>query len=363
MNQVVYFSKMFQAVPHLAQVAKVLPGIFVTTRRSTDRVVAQHYPALPRTRAPRLLGRFSKGHKTLEAASVIVTGSPYRNVLGSFPAPKCMVFHGTYMMLSREALISNLHQDLLCIIGPRMKSMIERHRDLEVPPMVETGFLPFCEFPERTPAQRAETLTALGLDPDRQTVVYTPSRRGVGSWEYVAESLIATAPGHFNLILRPHPSQGITPRRVDREHFRRAEVQASKRGRTRIDRNGVPLSTVLSVADLLVSDANSPTEESLFYDVPQLMIENPRYSRDHIVEVGRREEMHPEDLEQLLTLFDCGPTLYVCEPLDFSQSLEVALQDASRYAPARAAYFKWVFGDSDQSANVRVAQAIRQQFL
>lgn len=361
--RIVYFSKMFQAVPHLANVAEKLPGLFVSNRRSTLRAVTGCYPKLPVASYSRFFGSLYKGNRALKAADVIVTGSPYRSFLREYGAKKCTVFHGTYMLLSREALQRNAHFDLLCVIGPRMQGMIERFGDELRLNTVPTGFLPFCEFPERSAEQRVQVLSRLGLDPAKRTIVYTPSRRGIGSWDAVAERLIDTAPECFNLVLRPHPSQALTPRRKDRVSFRRTREMAARRRNALLDVASHPLPALLSVADLIVSDANSPAEESLFYDVPLLFVETKTYSKDYLRAQGVREAMHPQDLERLLTLYDCGLRLYVESPPDFSDILEAAISRDSEFKAQRQAYFSWVFGERDRQANVRVAEAIRQHLL
>jgi hypothetical protein len=363
MANVVYFSKMFQAVPHLAQVASHLPGTFVCNRRSTLQAARHLYPELVTSRYLRWLGPFSQGARLLKKADVIVTGSPYRSFLKPYRAKKCMVFHGTYQLLSKHALLANSHFDLLCVTGPRMQQMIRRLAPEIEMNTVTTGFLPFCEFPFATPDHRYQTLNILGLDPTLKTIVYTPSRRGEGSWDLVAEQLVRTTPASFNLILRPHPSQSLTPRRADRTSFRRITHLATVRPNTLVDLTSHALPSLLSVADLLISDANSPAEESLFYDVPQLFIETPLYSADTISKQAQAEQMHPEDTAQLLTLFECGRRQYLEAPMDFSETIALAIEAAPSYTERRADYFAWVFGKQDRSAHQRVALAITTHLL
>ena len=359
----VYFSKMFQAVPHLAQVADVLPGTFVTTRRSTLAAVKRLYPNLSTAFMSKYLGPLSAGKRSLKQAEVIVTGSPYRSFLQSYSAKKATVFHGTYMMLSRDALLRNAHFDLLCTIGPRMQDMIGRFTDIPLN-TVQTGFLPFCEYPEQSPQQRAAVLTGMALDPQKTTVLYTPSRRGLGSWTRVAEQLVRTAPPDMNLVLRPHPSQALTSRKKDRESFAKVQKLIDQRKHAYLDLGTRSLVDLVSVADLVVSDANSPSEESLFFDVPQFFIETQDLSKDFMREMAVRESMHPIDLERLLTLYDCGPRLWCDgrEDLSFSDVLDSAISSAPGYARCREEYFSWVFGQRDRLANQRVAQAIQHHF-
>ena len=363
MEKIIYFSKMFQAVPQLAQVASQLPGVFVSSRSSTLHAAGRLYPSMQTARYLRWLGPFSQGARLLRKAEVIVTGSPYRSFLQPYHAKKCTVFHGTYMLLSKHALLANAHFDLLCVTGPRMQQMIRRFAPEIELNTVTTGFLPFCEYPVATPEQRLQTLSMLGLAPSLKTILYTPSRRGIGSWDLVAEQLIKTTPASFNLVLRPHPSQSLTPRRADRASFRRVAHLAATRPNTLVDLTSQALSSLQSVADLLISDANSPAEESLFYDVPQLFIETSAFNADVLRKAAQKEEMREEDTDQLLTLYECGRRLFVETPMNFAESIEHAISDAPIYAERRAAYFSWVFGERDRLAHQRVAHAITTHLL
>lgn len=356
---VVYYSRMFQSVPHLAQVHQELPGTFVTSRQSTFKAAQRLYPAMPAAKTSKFFGDFNRGNRALKNADVIVTGSPYKNVLAPFSAKKCTVFHGTYMMLSREALLSNAHFDLLCVTGPRMQQMIDRHAD-EIPVnTAQTGFLPFAEFPVKSAAFTRETLERLKLNTEYKTVLYTPSRRGIGSWGYAAEQLILTLPKHLNLILRPHPSQAITPRQKDRVSFNKVKKMAEIRGNTIVDLTSLPLSHLQCITDLIISDANSPAEESLFYDVPQLFIETNDYSRDFVEKIAIKEHMHKDDIEKLLTLYEIGESIYLKDNLfDFSNVVEGALLSSEVFSEKREEYFSWVFGVRDRLAGQRVAEQI-----
>lgn len=356
---VVYYSRMFQSVPHLAQVCQKLPGTFVTSRRSTLKAAQRLYPAMPAAKTSKFFGDFNRGNRALKNADVIVTGSPYKNVLAPFSAKKCTVFHGTYMMLSREALLSNAHFDLLCVTGPRMQQMIDRHAD-EIPVnTVQTGFLPFAEFPIKSAAFTLETLERLNLNPAYKTILYTPSRRGLGSWGYAAEQLILTLPKHFNLILRPHPSQAITPRQKDRVSFNKVRKMAEKRGNTIVDLTSLPLSRLQCIADLMISDANSPAEESLFYDVPQLFIETIDLSRKYIADLAIKERMHNDDTEKLLTLYEIGESVFLKNTdFDFRGVVEKVLLSSENFSRKREDYFSWVFGVRDRLAGKRVANEI-----
>ena len=356
---VVYYSRMFQTVPHLAQVYAELPGTFVTSRSSTLKAARRLYPEMPAAKTSKFFCGLCRANRAMKNADVIVTGSPYKNVLAPFSAKKCNVFHGTYMMFSREALLANAHYDLLCVTGPRMQQMIERHAD-EIPVnTAQTGFLPFAEFPVKSDVFTLNTLEKLNLNPEYKTVLYTPSRRGIGSWSYAAEQLIRTLPKHFNLILRPHPSQAITPRRKDKVSFNKVRRMAEIRGNTIVDLTSLPLSHLQCITDLLISDANSPAEESLFYDVPQLFIETDYLSRDYMAKLAEKEKMHQEDTEKLLTLYGIGNSIFLKDEFfDFSNIVEETLLDSESFIEKREEYFSWVFGIKCRLAGKRVAEQI-----
>lgn len=362
-KKVVYFSKMFQAVPALAQVQSVLPGTFVSNRRSTLRAAKRIYSDMGMARYSKYMGSLFRGNRLLRDADVIVTGSPYKSFLAPYSAKKCTVFHGTYTLLSREALERNSHFDLLCVIGPRMRSMIERYAgDLDLN-TVETGFLPFCEFPERTEGFRSGMLGRLGLNLDYKTLLYTPSRRGFGSWDSVAEKILLTAPQDMNLVLRPHPSQGLTPRLADRQSIQRLSSIAAKRGNAIIDLSDWPLSSYLAIADVLVSDANSPAEESMFYDIPLIFTETQSLGRKAVVENGRKAKLDQDHIDMRLSLFESGICVDADSRLDFSNVVSDAITSASLFSDKRENYARWVFGHRDRLANVRVSEAIRSSFF
>lgn len=363
MKRVVYFSKMFQAVPHLAQVERQLEGNFISNRVSTLKAVKKFYPEMPRLRYFNKFGFASAGCRAMRDADVIVTGSSYPDFLGVFTAKKCSVFHGTYMFFTAKEAMEFSSFDLLCVIGPRMEGMLRRHAVVADIATRKTGFLPFGEFPEKGDEQRQALLARLGLDATQKTVLYTPSNRKIGSWLRVAEALIRTTPADINVILRPHPRQALTPRAADRRHFAQLLQFASTKKNIFIDIAECALPELLAIADVIISDANSPSEESMFYGVPQLLIETPDFSRDTLVAWGKRDGMHDEDMAHLLTLYDCGENLWVDEPPDFSTVLYQVMENGHHYASQREHYFEWVFGERDRKAGERVAMAIKEQLL
>ncbi|MDT8440438.1 MAG: hypothetical protein RQ723_02115 [Desulfuromonadales bacterium] len=352
----VYLSQMFQAVPALVQVCRITGGCFVSSRASTLAAVRRHYPEISAARFSKKFRWLRRGNRLLNKAGVIVTGSPYKKLLKPYSAKKCMVFHGTYMFITRQAIEENAHFDLLCVTGPRMQSMLGRHPDIRLN-CVMTGFLPFAEYPERNAEAREHKLLSMGLNPEKKTVIYTPSRKSIGSWDLLVEKLITGTPRHYNLILRPHPSQSLTARLDDRSSFRKMRRLCRERGDAVLDLVDNRLPDVLAVSDLVVSDANSPAEESLFYDLPQLFIESPLHSRDRLFNDGLQQGIHAEDLDNLMLLYECGMRFWA-EDNGLANAIERALASSGEFSSARSRYFAWVFGARDRTAPQKVAAAI-----
>ncbi len=357
-HKFVYFSKMFQAVPQLMEVQKHTGGTFVSNRRSTLNIVRKLYPDVEVARYSSWFSRHSAGYKAMQAADAIVTGAPTPIILSYFSGIKCMVFHGTFWNLSADMLRLYTHFDLLAVIGPRMRETIERCRpELELP-TVEVGYLPFGGYPEKTEASRIAALKAFKLDPERKTVIYMPKGRPMGSWDSMAERVVREVPPEFNLIIRPHPSQAITARLHDRKSFWQIGRLIKERPNTLLDLGQAALPTLFSIADLMLTEGNSPAEESLFYDVPQLFITTPTWSLDSIRDYALRGGMHEADIDRFMTLFQTGIVFDSASGKNLGPAITQALDTAPEFAGNRQQYFHWVFGNGDRFAGERLHQAL-----
>lgn len=352
MNQpFVYFSKMFQAVPQLMEVHKFAGGVFVSNRRSTLDAVHKLYPNVELARYRSWFKQYSVGFKAMKSASAIITGAPTPLLLSEFSAVKAMVFHGTYMLLSKSTLQQLDHFDLLCTIGPRMRKTIDRYRnELQLKQIVESGYLPFGSFPKKSEALTQSSLTRLGLSPGKKTVTYMPWGKPHGSWLQMAEKIVRETPCDFNLILRPHPSQGLTARREDVASFKRVSALCAKRPHTLLDINACSLSQLFSLADLMVTDGTSPAEESLYYDVPQLFIQTPLWSEDVIRAHAEKNHIPEDEAGEYLDLFKCGTSFDTRRDADFGRAIHAAIESGTSFQARRQAYFSWVFGPRDRQA-------------
>jgi len=362
-NKICFFSQMYQAIPSLVAIQRELGGTFVCGRGSTKRYFRKEYPELDFTRFSKRLKRFSAGHKAMLSADCIVTGSPYRSLLSPYSAKKMMVFHGTYAGLTAQVLKELNHFDHLFLIGDRMERMLLRLLKGEQVNYSKTGFIPFSGFPDRTEENRQIVLDSLGLDSSLKTIVYCSSRRGVGSWEMCAEKLIRETSDEYNLVLRPHPSQSMNLRWHEKLSMRAVQLAAKERGNTLVDLVDVALSDLFMVADLLVSDANSPSEESLFYNTPQLLtgLGNSAYGK--IEESLITRGMPGEDVEEVLQVFGCGPIYSEKKYTNWQEAVDDALLHESDYEMKREDCFRSIFGQRDRNAGHRVAEIIKLQYL
>ena len=359
-NRVCFFSQMYQAIPSLVAVQRELGGLFVCGRRSTRRYFKKEYPEMGFARFSKRFTQFSEGHKAMLNADCLVTGSPYRSLLSPYSGKKLMVFHGTYGEFTLEGLS---HFDHLFLIGERMERMLLRHQREKEFRYTKTGFIPFGLFPDKNKMNQQRVLEALGLDASLKTVVYCPSRRGFGSWELCTEALLREVSNEYNLILRPHPSQSMNLRWHEKSFMKKLQAMANQRGNTIIDLVDVPLSEGLMVADLLISDSNSPAEEALFYNTPHLLtgLGNSSYNKfyERLVGIGMCEE----GIKDVLQVFDCGPVYDKENYGNWQEAVGDAFLREAYYDENRKAAFNSIFGQRDRGAGKRVANIIRSEYL
>lgn len=362
-DKVCFFSQMYQAIPSLVAVQNELDGMFICGRDSTARHFKSNYPDLGFAKFNKRFRWFSAGHKVMLNADCIVTGSPYKKLLSPYAAKKVMVFHGTYAGLSSDVLNGLKHFDHLFLIGERMERMLLRHqKDYEFN-YTKTGFIPFSNFPDKNELNRKNVLEILGLDPSLKTIVYCPSRRGVGSWELCAENLIKEISSEYNLVLRPHPSQSMNLRWHERSSMRTLQSMAKKRANTFVDLVDVALPDLLMLADLFISDSNSPSEEALFYDTPQLLTGLGNSSLSNIKESLVSRNMDDDDIEDVLQIFNCGPVYSESGYENWQDAVNDALLKEANYQGKRKDCFNSIFGMRDKSAGRRVADIIRAKYL
>jgi len=304
------------------------------------------------------------GHQVLKKADIIFSGATYGAYLPQFKAKKCMLFHGTYGSISEEVLEGWADFDHLFLHGPRMERQLLRHKEKYNLNYSVAGYIPFALFPERSPENRKSLLNKLGLDPNKKTVVYTPSKSLVGTWLQCAEDIARQTPPDYNLVLRPHPNQANSGKRKDKLSFKKVRELAKQRSNCIIDLSICSLPELECVADLMITDANSPAEESLFYDCAQLFADANRSSRIALGEFLRTvDKLHEEDIHENLKLFDCGPSRYADGFGNWADAITHAIQNKDKYTQARNDSFKYIFGEKDTNASERVIQTINNLYF
>jgi len=362
-NRVCFFSQMYQSIPSLEVIQRELGGVFVCGRASTMRYFRRENPELSSARLTKRFKRFSAGYNEMLNANCIVTGSPYKSLLSPYSGKKLMVFHGTYGAMSSDVLKELSHFDHLFLIGDRMERAFLRHQKDKEFNYTKTGFIPFNNFTDKNEINRKAVLNTINLDPDLKTIVYCPSRRGYGSWELCVKELLKGISSEFNLILRPHPSQSMNLRWHEKSRMKELQSMAGQRGNTVIDLVDVALSDILMVADLLISDSNSPSEEALFYDTPHLLtgLANCSYGKfeGRLANLGMEEE----DIKDVLQIFDCGPVYSQEKYCSWQEAVDDALSRETDYRGSREAAFSSIFGQRDRDAGHRVAEIIRSEYL
>ena len=188
------------------------------------------------------------------------------------------------------------------------------------------------------------SLSFPGLDPNKKTILYVPTGKPNGSWDFLAEKLVTCVSSEFNLILRPHPSQSVTARFSDSLGFYNLRRLCKKRGKAVLDLTSLKLSSLFSVSDLVISDGTSTAEESLYYDLPQVFVETDRFSRAHVKNMMLEKGADEKYADKLVGLYDCGSSL-TPDSANIEQLAGDSIDDAKKYASHRDDYFSWVFGN------------------
>ena len=356
-----YFSKMYQAVPSLIGLQASLGGTFVTTRPATLRAIRRVHPQAPVQLMRQWWPSLYQGYQTLMQSDLVVTGSPNNGILKQFPAKKAMVFHGTFAPLSVDEIRRMAHFDYLCTIGPRMQAIVEQAGMQDK--VIETGYLPFLQYPVRNLTQRASFLQSLHMDPALPLVLYLPAGRPIGSWEFLAQALVQQLPAQqYNLLLRPHPSHAVTARRSDRANFKRLQQLSANRPNTLLDLTTQDIAMLYACADLIISDGTSPAEESLYYDTPQLLVESPLYGYTRARQILADKHIDAAHQSRVLTVYEIGPSMHVHTP-SLLKEVAQALATQSQYAAARTGYFEFVFGHAQFGTIGQPGKLHRQQHL
>lgn len=358
MSEIVYYTNISQNLPQMRELQSRLGGTIITKRKNIVGAATQELEQLPIRPLRKWLGRFDSGGKLLRNSKAIVSGSPYRDFLSPLPQRKYMIFHGTYGALSKYAIDRLDHFDHFFVIGSRMENMLLRYAPKANYSLV--GYLPFTDFSKLTAEQRASRLQGLGLNPQQKTILYTPGRFHQGSWGACAEAIASGIPSEYNLIIRPHPGSVTKHSKEDYKSFQKIAAILHNRRNAQLDTSIFSLADMLSVTDLLISDGNSPAEEGLYFDMPQLIIESESYSRSARKKLWEETGIHQEDQQGLLDLYHCGQCVQEADfaTIDWAKQVEQAIASSDDFQEARKAYFNSVFGGSHLDTPALICEKI-----
>lgn len=198
------------------------------------------------------------------------------HVSGYFPKEdkeRVQLFHGVSfrnMAVRRDVLV----YDRLFLVGPYMRRLFTDKQLLREsdPRLVNIGFPKLDRLVDRS-LHRKLILNRLGLSGRRPVILYAPTGQKDNSLEHTGEAVLERlkATGKYDILIKlhDHPRDRITdwPRRLRPLLDRHTKIVT--------DYDVVPY---LFVADLLISDASSVSNEyalmnrpMVFLDVPQLL--------------------------------------------------------------------------------------------
>ena len=353
-SRIVFFSKMAQAVPAIGPAQTEAGGTFVTNRSGTLDFFRRNYPKCRAIKYHSPLPNLWPAGRALKNARVIVTGAGHRKILDRYTAPRAMLFHGTYRNLTPKHVRELAPFDHVFLLGPRMERMLNRC-EFSFTYSV-TGYAPFSEFPDATTEHREKTLAKLGLASDQPTILYAPARRSCGSWVELAESIAGDIPPGYNLIMRPHPIQVFNAKPDEKRLYDRVTNILRDRGNAVIDLADYPFPEVMSIADLLIADGTSPNEEFMFYNRPQIITET--YPREKWRKEYEEQGMHPDDVEELMGLYDYVASWRQNRQKGWPRLIEDCLANPDAGADLRRQYFTSAFGKNPRGAAIRVAEEL-----
>lgn len=344
-----FYIKNRQCIPNMSVLNQHVPATIVARNPDVDREFRKSSPLAEVIQLDRQSRHFDDVHapgrelEILMRAEVVVMGVADERVIQHCHGKKVMVFHGTFRYITAECADKLDGFDAVWLSSPRQERMILHHRKQARFQPVLIGYLPFLEFKDKTAETQRAIKEKLGVHGARPIAIYLPARRNFGSWCGEALAMARQVPDGIELILRPHPNQLTHPTNEEISLLHELEQIGSRRENIHLDHGDYPYSELLCIADLVISDATSPAEESLYYDAAQL------FTRSNPAEALRRvcgEGGMPEpEIEMLLKLYDCGIDTDRRQFDHWGRAIETALAEKDRFAAARRDYFANAFGD------------------
>ena len=355
---IVYFSKMYQAIPALQELYKKTGGVMITTRLSTFLKVKKNFPDTDIRLTKEYLPNWWPSKKIMHQADVIVTGSPNKEFLSKFQAKKVMTFHGTFAYADKTQWFKFEHFDYLLSIGPRMTEYLSEAGFKNK--IIESGYLPFMGFNSLSTKEKSRLYKKLNLAESLRTILYMPRANPFGSWDVLAKRLIEETPKDFNLILRPHPSLAVKMNIGRQYQLREIRKLCKKRGNAVLDLTENSLSSIFNITDLLICDGASSPEDSLFYKIPIIFVETNQTSKAKFAEALKKQNLPDLFIKKRLSIYDCGLSIQLTDSIE--AKIKEALNSACEKQKAQESYFNWVFGDRSNKRQKRSVEFLSKLY-
>ena len=236
---------------------------------------------------------------------------------------RIQIFHGVSFR-NKAVRAENLGADFYFLVGPYMQRAFSRAGLLapDDPRGLPIGFLKTDRLLNGE-LDRQALLDKHGFTGERPVVLYAPTGQKHNSLETMGEQIIErlAGTGQYDLLIKPHDH----PKKTDIDWFAQLDRLQDHHTRLVSDPDVIPL---LFMADLLITDASSVSNEyalldrpMVFLDVPEL-IAKARNAKGAMVDLdtwGRRS----------------GPL--VREPNEIVAVVERSLEDPGRFSEVRQA--------------------------
>ena len=250
------------------------------------------------------------------------------------------IFHGLSFR-NRAIRPENTGRDLYFMVGPYM------HRRF-----IEAGFLE--ESDERAVAigfmktdrllngglNRSGLLARYGFDGTRPVLLYAPTGEKDNSLETMGEEVIGrlTGSGRFDLLIKPHDHP---KRHID--WFARLDRFEGDHCRLVGDFDVIP---PLYLADLLISDASSASNEYSLLDRPMVFLDVPKL-------IGRARSKNNSRVDLDTWGRKCGLVVNQAEHIE--EAVEVSLQNPQWHSETRQAMAKDLFYNPGRATDAAVS--------
>jgi len=259
----------------------------------------------------------------------VVFGANTKLLRPRSPATRIQIFHGISFR-NKAVRKANMGCDYYFLIGPYMHRRFVEAKLLEEVDdrAVQIGFLKTDRLLNGE-LDRAELLREFGLGGERPVLVYAPTGARHNSLETMGEEVIGrlTSTGRYDLLIKPHDH----PTNSDIDWFER--LSRFEDEHCRVVR-APDVTRVLYLADVLISDASSVTNEYSLMDRPIIFLDTPEL----IAQAGEADESALD-----LDTWGRRGGIIVEVPEDVESAVEQSLADPQQHAEIRRAMAKDFF--------------------